>query len=84
MERRTYPCLRCGITVSELRGLCVDCVSFVRKHHEQELWFEPKAERRERMKFLHQIGLVPNVDRKASRERSRRDPSRRHEPVHGV
>jgi predicted ATP-dependent serine protease len=68
MERRTYPCLRCGIAVSEYRGTCVDCQAFVRSHGEAHLWVEPKAQRRERMRFLNQIGVVPNPI-KAKRDR---------------
>jgi predicted ATP-dependent serine protease len=83
-ERKKWPCLRCGIDVSEYRGVCLDCQSFVRETGEKHLWFEPKEERRERMRFLNQIGLVPNMDRKASRERSRRGASRVHGQVREV
>lgn len=78
-ERRKWPCLRCGIDVTEYRGVCNDCQAFVRKANEGHLWFEPKDERRARMKFLAQIGLVTNPDRRRHRE-----GSRVHREVHEV
>lgn len=66
--RRMYPCLRCGIDVHQYRGVCMDCQSFVRRHDEAHLWFEPKQDRIEKMKFLNQIGVVPNPI-KAKRDR---------------
>lgn len=69
-ERQKHPCLRCGIDVTEYRGICLDCQSYVRKAGEGHLWFEPKAQRRERMKFLAQVGYVPNTMRRSRANRA--------------
>lgn len=83
-ERTKWPCLRCGIDVSELRALCVDCLSVARLMRETDVWCEPKAQRRERMRFLNQIGLVENMDRKAARRRSSHGADRVHGQVREV
>lgn len=69
---RRYPCLRCGIGVTELRGLCVDCQSVTRLLGEMQKWTEPREERRARMSFLNQIGRIPGSSRDGSRSRQRR------------
>ena len=70
-ERRKWPCLRCGIDVTEYRGMCMDCRSFVVRHQEEHMWNEPKAYRRERMKFFAQVGVVPNPIRTEQKRQQR-------------
>lgn len=67
-ERKTYGCLRCGISVREWRSLCRDCLVFAQAHSETHLWCEPKAERRKVMKYRNQYGKIPDHMKSPSKQ----------------